>query len=130
MQTSPLRQDQEPLFQEDPTPVEDSTQKKQRKSKIKLEDLNSIQIKTQKQGKETRVDDWVVPVQEDKSTTTRMVHFNLKFDDLDYDQENLLHVVYYIFKGHFDIIVTQNSSNKDGTQAYEKVKKIKLTERV
>lgn len=56
-----------------------------------------------------REEDWVVPVKEDKSATTRMEDYSLQFDDLDYDQGKLVHVVYYIFKGHFDIVVTLNA---------------------
>ena len=111
MQTSPTRDDKEIYIEE--TKEDQIHQVKGGTQHIKTPSGN--QIKSQKE------EDWVVPVQEDRSTRTKMKDYKLQFDDLDYDQENLLHVVYYIFKGHFDIVVTINS-NDPNEKAKGKVK--------
>jgi hypothetical protein len=126
MQTSPNKAEQEPytIKNEKPTmnsPTLESTSK--RISKVKLEQLVPSRIQLSKEMKKNSKDeDWVVPVQEDKSTSSRLDHYCLKFDDLNYDQENLLHVVYYIFKGHFDLIVTVDSMQQGPHSKVEKVK--------
>lgn len=112
MQTSTTNQEKD-LFLEksEETSLGQSQPSKPRLSKVNLDEIKP-QGEAPAKG-EPKVEDWIVPAQEDKSTSSRLDHYCLKFDDLNYDQENLLHVVYYIFKGHFDLIVSVNSGNSN-----------------
>lgn len=114
MQTSPSYTDQEGYFENS-----ESTVKNPKNAPTKTKPSNPAT--NPKPAKRAKEEDWVVPVKEDKSTTTKMENYSLQFDDLDFDQQNLLYVVYYIFRGHFDITVTLNADKDCGSSRSEKV---------
>ena len=82
--------------------------------KLKIQDTTESLEESQEKP-DQKVGDWIVPVHEDKSITQELKNFDLRFSSIDVNQENLLQLVYYEFKGsfHISISIDQNARQVD-----------------
>ena len=78
------------------------------------------------QIKDSKMDDWVVPVQEDKTTRQELVNFKLMFDSLDIQKEKLLHVVFYQFTGFFKLNIFFNEQEEPSEESSVTIQKVVL----
>ena len=76
--------------------------------------------------KDSKMDDWVVPVQEDKTTRQELVNFKLMFDSLDIQKEKLLHVVFYQFTGFFKLNIFFNEQEQHNEESNVTIQKVIL----